>query len=151
LHMCGDGPALAVLRQIVQENSLTESVIIHGHLQRTELLSIYTNSHAVIVPTKSTFTEGMPAVCAEAVLSGLPVVTSPVSNAFDVIGPAVVRAETDNIESYVSAILSLVNDRRLYAELRAQCPSLSKQFLDPSQGYSAAVNRLIMRLFPKQA
>jgi glycogen synthase len=149
--MCGDGPAIPALQKIVREKNLTNSVVVHGHLERKALLNIYANSHAVIVPTRSTFAEGMPQVCAEAVLSGLPVITSPVSNAFDVIGPAIIRAETDNIESYVDAILKLVGNRELYIELRGQCPALSEQFLDPSQSYAAAVERLILTLFPKRA
>lgn len=147
-HMCGDGPAIAELQKIVQDANLSSSVIIHGHLQREELLNIYATCHAVIVPTNSTFAEGMPQVCAEAMLSGLPVIASPVTNAFDVIGPAIIEAETDNNESYADAILKLIEDPKLYNELRSQCPALSKQFLDPSQGYAAAVHRLFLRLFP---
>ena len=148
-HVCGDGSAIRELRQIIQRNALTDNVIIHGHLQRDDLLRIYASSHAVIVPTRSTFGEGLPAVCAEAMLSGLPVITTPVANVSDVIGPATLQAETDNIESYVNAILTLINDRELYEKLRTQCHAYSKQFLDPSQGCAAAVNRLVMALFPK--
>lgn len=148
-HVCGDGPALPLMRQMIIKNNLGTSIICYGRLERKALLNIYAISHATIVPTRSTFMEGMPQVCAEAVLSGLPVITSPVSNAFDVIGSAIIATQTDNIDSYVTAILTLINDHDLYRNLRAQCPRLSYQFLDPSQGYSAAVNRLVKTLYQR--
>ena len=149
-HICGEGPAIPELKKIIREKNLANSVIIHGRLERAALLKVYARSHAVIIPTKSTFAGGMPQVCAEAVLSGLPVITSPVSNAFDVIGPAIVRVDTDNIQSYVDCIITLITDRKLYRNLQAQCDICSQQFLDRSKRYSAAVISLINTLFPAQ-
>ena len=100
-------------------------------------------SDAVIVPTRSNFTEGMPQVCAEAVLSGIPVITSDVTNAFDVIGPAIIQAITDDATSYVEAISSLIGNRAAYDGLQSACPSLALQFIDRSQSYPAALDRLL--------
>jgi len=147
-HVCGDGGALPGLRSIVEASGLQNTVIAHGRIERNQLLEIYSNAHALIAATKSTFGEGMPQACAEAMLSGLPVVTSQVTNTFDVIGPATLRAETDNIDSYANAILSLITDYDMRERLRAACVPQSMQFLDRSQSYPAAVNRLICRLFP---
>ena len=121
-------------------------MIVHGRLERQDLLNVYANVHAVIVPTRSGFAEGMPQTCAEAVLSSLPVITSPVANAFDVIGPACARAETNDTGSYVRAILSLIEHPEIYHQLRSQCANLSKQFLDMEQGYGAAVGRLLWEI-----
>jgi len=148
--VCGDGTALSELRKKVDDCGLHDLLIIHGRLERSRLLDIYANAHAVIVPTRSTFCEGMPQACAEATLSCLPVVTSQVTNAFDVIGLACVRAETNDIDSYVRAIRSLVERPEFYDRLRSECPSLSKQFVDMEQGYGAAVRRLISDLFPNR-
>jgi glycosyltransferase involved in cell wall biosynthesis len=142
-EVCGDGPALPVLRNIVRHEGLADEVIVHGRLERDALLGVYARCHAVIVPTRSDFSEGMPQVCAEAVLSEIPVVTSEVTNAFDVIGPATVQAVTDHVASYVSAILSLIETPTLYEGLRAECPKLALQFLDRSQSYPAALDRLL--------
>ena len=98
--VCGDGPALPDLAKIVEQERLTDVVIIRGRLEREALLDVYAKSHMAIVPTRSNFTEGMPQRLRQAVLSGLPVITSQVANAFDVIGPATIRAETDDTESY---------------------------------------------------
>jgi glycogen synthase len=104
---------------------------------------MYARSHAAIVPTRSNFTEGMPQVCAEAVLSTLPVITNKVANAFDVIGPATIQADTNNVQSYVTSILSLVRNQDLYTRVRAECPKLSLQFLDRSKSFPAAVDNLL--------
>lgn len=142
-EICGDGPALPDLKNIIRREKLDDDVIVHGRLERDALLDVYARSQAVIVPTRSNFTEGMPQVCAEAVLTGLPVITNEVTNAFDVIGPATVHAITDDIPSYVNAILSLIENPLLYERLHARCPTLALQFLDRSQSYPAALDRLL--------
>ncbi|KRQ94735.1 hypothetical protein CQ12_04185 [Bradyrhizobium jicamae] len=149
-EVCGDGPALSELKSIVREHRMEDEVIVHGRLERDALLGVYARCNAVIVPTRSNFTEGMPQVCAEAVLSGIPVITSEVANAFDVIGSATVHAQTDNVESYINAILSLIEDQALYQRLRAECPTLALQFLDRSQSYPAALDRLLETLTGQQ-
>lgn len=145
--VCGDGPALPELKRIVENGDLTDFVNIRGRVERDELLNIYARAHAAIVPTRSNFSEGMPQVCAEAVLSGLPVITSPVANAFDVIGPATIASETDNNSSYVASILSLIDNPARCSQLRSECRRLSLQFLDRSQSYPAAVDRVISDIF----
>jgi glycogen synthase len=110
------------------------------------LLNVYSHCHAVIVPTRSSFIEGMPQVCAEAVLSGIPVITSQVANAFDVIGGAAIRAQTDDVASYVRAIRSLIQDPELYRRSRSECPKVAPQFLDRAQSYPADLDRLLTRV-----
>jgi len=142
-EICGDGPALGELKRIVRDERLEDEIIIHGRLERTALLDVYARSNAVIVPTRSNFTEGMPQVCAEAVLSGIPTITNEVTNAFDVIGPATIQAMTDDVESYAEAIMKLLESRPLYDQLLSECPKLAPQFLDRSQSYPAALDRLL--------
>jgi len=146
IDVCGDGPALPELKARIEAEQLSYTLVVHGRLGRARLLEIYGAAHALIVPTRSDFTEGMPAVCAEAVLSGLPVVTSPVTNASEVIGAATIQAVTDDIDSYVRAILSLADDSALYDRLRDACEPLSRQFLDRSQSFPAAVDRMLAEL-----
>ena len=147
-EVCGDGGALTELRRIVEEKGLGRIVLVHGRLARRELLQVYARAHAVIVPTRSDFCEGMPMVCAEAVLSNLPIVTSRLSNAIPVLGPALVEAEPEDIEGYVGAILKLAEDRVTYDRLSDACPELARQFVDRSQSLPAAVDRLIAHVFP---
>ena len=142
-EVCGDGPALSELKSVVRDQRLEDEIIVHGRLEREELLEVYARSNAVIVPTRNNFTEGMPQACAEAVLSGIPVVTSDVTNAFDVIGPAIAQAKANDITSYVKAISSLIGNRSIYERLQLDCPKLALQFVDRSQSYPAALDRLL--------
>jgi len=147
-HVCGDGSALGPLRNLVHQKALEDSIVIHGHLARENLLELYSSCHAVIVPTTSTFPEGMPQVCAEAVISGLPIVASKVTNALDVLGPAIAEAETNNAASYAEQICRLATEPSFYEKLRSATGSLSEQFFDRSRSYPAAVDRMLSKLFP---
>jgi glycogen synthase len=147
-EVCGDGSALSALKHIVGEKKLTEVVQVHGRLSRPDLLQVYGHAHVVIVPTRSDFGEGFALVCAEAVLAGVPVITNGVVPALEVLRDACVEAETDNVASYVDAILTLAGNPGLYAQLKNACPRLAQQFYDRSQSYPAAVDRLLARTFP---
>ena len=147
-EICGDGNALPDLKRAVAEKKLAAAVTIHGRLARPDLLNVYSRAHAIIVPTRSTFCEGLPLVCAEAVLAGIPIVTSRLSNALPVLGPAIAEAAPEDVDSYAAAIRKLVEDPAEYDRLRAACPELARQFVDRARSYPAAVDRLIAHLFP---
>lgn len=148
-HVCGDGSALGALRELVrQKSSLEETIVIHGHLDRENLLELYSSCHAVIVPTTSTFPEGMPQVCAEAAITGLPIVASKVTNALDLLGPAIAEAETNNATSYAELICRLATEPSFYESLRLATNSLAEQFFDRALGYPTAVDRMLSKLFP---
>jgi glycogen synthase len=143
LDICGDGPVRARIEELVVQHGLQDRVTVHGRLAREPLLEVYAHAHALIVPTRSTFTEGMPHVCAEAVLTGLPIVAPEVSNAFDVVGDALMRAQTDNPRSYAEAIARLITEPGLLERLRAACEPTSRQFIDRKEGYDVAFGRLL--------
>lgn len=133
-HICGGGPLLDELKIECKNRKLENTLKIHGMLKRPELLAIYTQGHAVIVPTRSDFCEGLPMVAIEAVLLGRPVITSSLSNALDVLGEAIVEAQPNDVESYVTSIRKLMHDKVLYEKKRAACLPLREQFLDEKLG-----------------
>jgi glycogen synthase len=140
--VCGGGTALQELRELVESRGVEHLLHVHGRLDRPELLKIYARSHVFIVPTRSTFCEGMPLVCAEAVLSGRPIITSPVTNATDVLEGAIVLAETDDPSSYADKIGLLLEDVRLFDQLHKACPRLQEQFYDPRNSLTAAIAKI---------
>ena len=81
-EVCGDGEALSELRQNVNAKNFGDIVVIRGRLERPQLLQAYARAHAIIVPTRSDFCEGLPMVCAEAMLAGLPIITSRLATRF---------------------------------------------------------------------
>ena len=146
IEVCGDGSALGALRTAVASSGQADRITVRGRLERSELLQAYRRAHAVIVPTRSTFCEGMPLVCAEAVLSGRPVITSRVSNALAILGDAIAVAQPDDIASYAEAVRTIAEDPVRYERLRAACPAAATQFLDRGRSYTAALDQLITTL-----
>ena len=80
---------------------------------------------------------------AEAILAGRPVITNPVVPAFEVLRPACIEARTNNIESYVDAILKLIDDPARYRVLCDACPALKEQFYDRARGLTEVLKKVI--------
>lgn len=140
--ICGGGPALDELETAIQHHGLGAVVRTHGKLIRPELLKLYAASHAVIVPTRSDFCEGMPMACAEAILCGRPVITSRLSNAEDVLPGALVIAAPDDPRSYADAVRRLFADAAQYERRCAACSASQDQFYDRQTSFSAALETL---------
>jgi len=146
IEICGSGSALDTLRERVNSRGLQAQVVVHGRLARAELLKVYARSHVVIVPTQSTFCEGMPQVCAEAVLSGRPVITSELANATEVLGPALIEVPPEDIEAYANAIVQLAQQPDTYERAANACTRAATQFLDRSQGVGATIGWSVQQL-----
>jgi len=137
--ICGDGSALAELSALIKEYRLEGSVILKGRQNREQMAEAYSQAQAIVVPTKSSFAEGFAMVVAEAVLAGRPCVTSSVVPALEILEDACVRAVTDDVDSYVAALLALASDRKLYKKKAEACAALRQQFVDRSFGLTAAI------------
>ncbi len=122
-EVCGSGSDLEELKQAIEGRGLGEVVKVMGPLKRPELLAAYGRSHVLIVPTRSTFCEGMPATAAEGVLTGRPVLTSRLSNALDVLEGAVVEARPDDLDSYIEGLERLMTDGDYYRQCCEACPA----------------------------
>ena len=135
-ELCGDGPELGELRAAVNESGLERVINVLGRLDRNAMADTYGRSHAVIVPTRgdSEFSEGLPLVIAEAVLSGRPVITSQLTNASDAVGDCIVEVEPHNIERYARAIEQLARDADMYHRKQQATIALRKQFVDGERG-----------------
>jgi glycosyltransferase involved in cell wall biosynthesis len=145
LDYCGDGGALSSLREAIVTSGLSGVVIAHGHLNRPELLALLEKSQIVVVPTRSTFPEGLNQVVIEAVLARRPVVTSPICPAVELVSPAVVLAEPDDIDSYSAAIGRLIDDRKLFAEKTVSAEELRASFFDTERGWATRAFSLMSR------
>lgn len=141
--VCGDGSALEPLRAAVEAADLNNEVRVRGRLERAELLAAYAAAHVTIVPTRGDFGEGMPLVCAEAMLAGRPVITSVLSNALPVIGPAIQEAQPESVVSFVDAIEAIGTSPERWRKLQTATSACRQQFLDRSLSYAAAIDRLL--------
>ena len=140
--ICGAGSRAADLDREVKARELQCVVGLWGRLDRTALLQRYAQSHVCIVPTRSTFAEGFAQVVAESILLCRPVVTSSVVPASEPYRKAVVLAKTDDVQSYVDALLSLQADKNKYDHLAAACGELRASILDMDMSFLSALRKL---------
>jgi len=143
LDFCGDGTQLANLLDTVEKGNLQGRVSLQGHLDRVALLDLLDQAHIVVVPTRSDFPEGLNQVVIEAILARRPVITSEICPALELVRPAAVEAEADNVESYRRAIERLIDDPELYAKLVQGGNTLRTQFFDPARAWTAKACEMI--------
>ena len=142
-EICGSGQDLKELTQLQEKMGLKETVCIRGWTSLRDLQNVYARSHVSIVPTRNDYSEGLAMTAAEAVLAGRPVITNPVVPALEVLRPACIEAKTNDVESYVEAILKLIYDPNQYRMLCKACPDLQEQFYDREQGLTATLKRIL--------
>jgi len=141
--ICGDGTELDNLRQQVAGEHLDNVVHLHGYCAPDRLKAVISASHAVIVPTRSDFVAGFEMTCAEAILSGRPLITSAVCPALDYLGPATIEVRPDAVEEYKQAITRLKDEPSLFEVKRDASRSLSAQFFDRASSWDAAMRRAL--------
>lgn len=142
-HICGEGSQGKVLADEVGRLGLADQVILQGHCGPDRLRYLMSRSHACIAPTRSDFEAGFEMVCAEAILSGRPLVSSQVCPAIDYVGMATVEVPPDDVEGYRNALLELANEAGFYRRKEQACVGLKDQFFDISRGWKAAFRRAL--------
>lgn len=149
--ICGSGPDLEGLRVRFNDLKLTGVVTIRGWTPLDELQRVYARSHASIVPTRSDYREGLAMTAAEAILAGRPLITNAVVPALEILRSASVEAKTDDVGSYVDAILRIVYDQQLYNRLCNACTDLQRQFYDRQQGLDKVLEKILEPVRPEIA
>jgi glycosyltransferase involved in cell wall biosynthesis len=142
--ICGAGPDLEELVRRRDDAGLESVVNIRGHVFPGEMHEVIARSHAAIVPTKSTFAEGMALTAVEPVLANRPVISSPVVPASEVLGDACLKANTDDVQSYCEQILRLAKNEHHYLAASAACDRVKEQFLNRRLGFAASLERAFL-------
>ncbi len=146
IMLCGNGSALDCVRERIVERRLGHMVTAAGDCPPAAVAYAYGRSHAVVVPTRSSFEEGYNKVCAEAILAGRPIITSAVCPAVRDVGAAAIEVEPDNVADYAAAIVKLAGDRAHYERLQRACAGLQGQYYAESGGYAATLDAAIQRI-----
>ncbi len=141
--ICGTGAELESVRLHVTERKLENCIHINGWTSLTDLVEIYAQSHCSIVPTRSTFVEGLAMTAAEAALAGRPLISNPVVPALELLKEAAVAGRTNDPESYVEKILELIDDPERYQQLADACPQAASPFLDRRYGLTHVLKVLL--------
>jgi glycosyltransferase involved in cell wall biosynthesis len=141
--LCGTGDDIEELKQHRARLALQDVVDIRGWTSLEDLARVYAQSHCAIVPTRSSFIEGLAMTAAEAALAGRPVITNPVVPALEIIAPAAIACRTDEPQSYVAEILKLIDDPARYNRLAAAARESAKPFLDRRYGLTAVLKEVL--------
>ncbi len=102
------------LAKTIGECGVDEHVVVRGHVGDSELESCYARALAVLLPSLA---EGFGLPILEAMVRGVPVITSNVSACAEVAGAAALTVDTCDIESIASGILKVFRDRDHRSEL----------------------------------
>jgi glycosyltransferase involved in cell wall biosynthesis len=146
-RIVGAGSATAELERQIAEKKLGGVVQVEGRIPDEEVaLQTFGWAHAMIVPTTSDFCEALPMVAAESVLAGRPVVVSSVVPAWEILGDAAIKAETDDVESFVSAMRRLATDAAYYEHCRQATLGVQEQFYDAANGLGNVLGVAIKNL-----
>lgn len=144
--ICGDGTALAPLREAIKQESLDRFFVFHGYCNRQKMQRIFGATHMTIVPTRSDFIEGFNRAVAESVLAGRPVVTSAVCPALSYVRSAAIEVPPDNPQAYAKAIIELYSDFQVYEQKRLACLKLQQQFYDVNRSWGAALKSSLLSI-----
>lgn len=138
-EICGEGSDRARLEDAIAARDLRHVVTCHGYCEPGAMRQVMSICHIVVVPTRSDLTAGFEMTCAEAILSGRPLVTSAVCPALHYLRPAAIEVAPDDVEQYRRAIEQLKDDSDLFRSKQAACESLSAQFFDYAKSWDAAM------------
>lgn len=145
-RICGAGSDLAALTARHLEMQLTDSVELMGWVSLEALQKLYADTHACIVPTRSSFNEALAMTAAEAVLAGRPLISNPVVPATELLAPACLIAQTNDVGSHAAAVIELAQNPALFNRLSDACIGLAQDFLDRERGLGVAVQTLLAEI-----
>lgn len=141
--ICGTGADFDELKQRRDAMALESIVELRGWTSLADLQTVLACSHASIVPTRSTFIEGLAMTAVEAALAGRPVITNPVVPALELLSPAALHCRTNDTQSYIDAILKLIDDPQWHQRLVDACPAASAPFLDRRFGLTHVLTSVL--------
>jgi glycosyltransferase involved in cell wall biosynthesis len=126
LDLVGEGSSLNKFKNLVSELNLNGNVTFHGKLNHDQVLVALQNAHIFCFPTAS---EGFPKVVLEALASGLPVISTPVSAIIALLnsGGGILVENTDP-ETIANAIVSILARPGSYTDMQKKAIETAKNF-----------------------
>ena len=133
--ICGDGSAFAALREAAKGLPIE----IMGFVGAAEQIALRSRCQAVIVPTRSTFSEGLAMSAVEAILSRRPLITNRAVPALELLRYASIEAEPDDPVSIARAALHLARNEAVWRSLVDACDDLQEPFYDRRNSLASAL------------
>ena len=144
--ICGAGSAEEETKRIIENRGLSKVVHLRGQLERDQLINEYRSCDAVIVPTKSTFAEGLAKTAIEGALAGRPVILSETVPARDILNEACLTVTASDIESYIRLIERLADAPAFYRSLCEAAVRVSDTFLETENSFEEVIERTLGNL-----
>jgi len=138
-NICGTGSKLEVLQQRVAQEQLESTFVVHGYCNKPTMRHMLNKAHVVVVPTKSSFVEGLNQVVIEGVLANRPVVTSSICPALSYVREAVVEVPPDDVQAYADAILRLCDSPTFYEQKYRSCEKYQEQFYSAERSWGTGL------------
>lgn len=101
----GDGPEKDLIQNMINENSVSDFVLLLGDIPNKNISKYYQIADIFINPS---YTEGFPRVIIEAMASGLPIVSTDAGGTIDLVGKLQKRYILDK-EDYLNFAFKLAN------------------------------------------
>ena len=118
----GEGPLKETLENHIKDNRSHQYVYIIDFIEQTEVKKYFITSDLFILPciiAQNGDRDGLPNVILEAMIMGVPVISTPVSAIPEIIEDRVtgILVRKNNANAIADAILELKNDRELYNKI----------------------------------
>jgi len=112
LRYVGDGPDRQRLEKTVSDNQLNDKVIFEGAVNQDQILQFYQSAHIFAL---ASFAEGVPVVLMEAMMMGIPCITTHITGIPELIrqGEGILTAPSDE-NGLAAAIKKLMDDETFY-------------------------------------
>lgn len=128
LIIVGEGPEKKLLEDLVDTKGLAEKVVFFGEVKRNELISLFLCADMFVL---TSFSEGSPNVIKEALASGIPVVSTNVGDAREVINSEYLGTivEGYNEKKFADAMLKTIQFINGKEDLiKNECKNAAKKF-----------------------
>jgi glycogen(starch) synthase len=139
----GRGSDFDELQKELDSLNLKHVVDLLGWVSLETLHDIYDTTHCCIVPTRSSFAEGLAMTAVEAILAGRPLVSNPLVPATELLTDACLLGRVDDYLSHAEQVMQLASNSVLYERKRNFCANLGQDFFDPQKGLSVAVKDIL--------
>jgi glycosyltransferase involved in cell wall biosynthesis len=129
LYLCGGGPQRDDLTALAAELGVREAVTFHGRVSYDAMPAVYRRADALVLPSRA---EGLPRTVMEAMATGVPVVSSDLSQVRELVSSGGYTVDVGDVEGFAE---------RIDACLEGQYPAGGRERIVAEHSWSDTVER----------
>lgn len=133
--LVGKGKLRSPIRKFIKEKKLSDYVKLLGPLSQNEVINLYHTTHSYVLPcivSSDGNRDGLPVSIVEALASGLPVITTPMTGNAEVVNDGYngLLVPCNNAEALAVAMQRLIQDKDFYRHLKKNSIDSVKSHFD---------------------